>query len=108
MTDDGGERLVEDNRCWPCTIINGLIALLLAAIPLYGALGTGDSIILGVTVAWAVGVIGYTLFRLLNRGYLPGAPRIAEATGLHERIGPGRHESDSEEPLEDRSDPPGS
>ena len=108
MTDAETERLIGENRCWPCTITNGLIALVLAAIPLYGALGTGDPVILGVTVVWAVGVIGYTLFRLVNRGYLPGAPRIAEATGLHERIGPGRHESDSEEPREDRSDSPGS
>jgi hypothetical protein len=107
MADNGGERLVEDKRCWPCTIINGLIALVLAAIPLYGALGTGDPVILGVTVVWAVGVIGYTLFRLLNRGYLPGAPRIAEATGLHDQIGPGRHDPDSEEPREDRIDSPG-
>ena len=108
MVDGGGERLVEDNRCWPCTITNGLIALVLATIPLYGAFGTGDPVILGVTVVWAVLVVGYTLIRLLNRGYLPGAARLAEATGLHERIGPGRHEPDSEEPREDRSDSPGS
>jgi len=108
MTDAEAERLIGENRCWPCTITNGLIALVLAAIPVYGAIGTGDPVILGVTVVWAVLVVGYTLFRIVTRGYLPGAPRIAEATGLRERIGPGRHESESEEPREDRSDSPGS
>ena len=106
----GGEagRGIQGNRCWPCTIVNGFIALVVAAIPLYGALGAGDPVIVGLTVVWAVLVVGYTLFRLVNRGYLPGAPRIAEATGLHDRIGPGRHDPESEEPREDRSDSPDS
>lgn len=83
-----------DNRCWTCTITNGLVALVIAGIPLYGALGTDEPVILAVTVVWAVAVVGYTLYRLVSRGYLPGAERAAKATGLHDRIGPGRHETD--------------
>lgn len=106
MADDE-ERLVGDDRCWGCTITNGLVALVIAAIPLYGAIGTGDPVIVVVTVVWAVAVVGYTLVRLVTRGYLPGSERVARASGLHERIGPGRHEADTagdgEDPGEDRN-----
>ncbi len=112
MADGDAERLVGENRCWACTITNGLVALVIAAIPLYGALGTGDPVVVGVTVVWAVVVVGFTLVRLVTRGYLPGSERIAKATGLHERIGPGRHEAeggtDPEETGEERGGSPGS
>lgn len=112
MTDPDAERMVGGDRCWACTITNGLVGLVVAGIPLYGALGTGDPLVLVVTVAWAVAVLGFTLYRLVSRGYLPGAERVARATGLHERIGPGRHEADSppeaEESGDDRGGSPGS
>lgn len=73
---------------------NGLVALVLAGVPLYGALGGGDPVVLAITIVWAVLVLGFTLYRLLTRGYLPGAGRVARATGLHERIGPGAHASE--------------
>jgi len=96
--------MVGENRCWACTVTNGLIALVIAAIPLYGALGTGDGPVIAVTVVWAVAVVGYTLIRLVSRGYLPGSERVAKATGLHDRIGPGRHESDTAREGAERSD----
>lgn len=102
MAESEAERLVGENRCWPCTVTNGLVALVLAGVPLYGALGNGDPVILGVTVVWAALVLGFTLYRLVSRGYLPGSDRVAKATGLHERIGPGAHDSD---PESDGNDP---
>lgn len=112
MTGPEAERMVGGDRCWPCTIANGLVALVVAGIPLYGALGNGDAVVVGVTGVWAVAVLGFTLYRLLSRGYLPGAERAATATGLHDRIGPGRHEAepppDSEEDGDDRGGSPGS
>lgn len=104
--------MVGESRCWACTITNGVIGLVIAAIPPYGALGSDDTVIIAVTVVWAVAVLGFTLVRLVIRGYLPGAGRVAKATGLRERIGPERHEPDtssgSEETGAERGDSSGS
>lgn len=89
MTDPDAERLVGENRCWACTIVNGGIGALVAGIPLIGGMTSGDPGFFALTILWAVGVSGYTLYRLVSRGYLPGSERIAKRTGLHERIGPG-------------------
>jgi len=74
-----------DERCWPCTVANGLIALL------------GDrSGILPLALAWAVVVTAYTGVRLYRLGSLPFAEPVAKRTGLHDRIGPGANDDDSE------------
>lgn len=70
---------------------NSVVGLLVAWLPFAASsLGNGTRFALAVTALWGVVVTGYTGYRLLARGYLPYAERIARWTGLHDRIGPGR------------------
>lgn len=94
MADSNSDRLVGENRCWPCTVSNAAVAALIGGIPLFGGISSGEPALIAVTSLWAVAVLGYTLFRLINRGYLPGAETIAKRTGLHDRIGPGRNRTE--------------
>lgn len=84
-----GEKLTGENRCWQCTIANSIAGLVVALVPLVAAIIEGNSMLLAVAVGWAAIVIGYTAYRLVDRGYLPLAEPVAKATGLHDRIGPG-------------------
>lgn len=77
-----------DDRCWPCTVANSVVGLLVAAVPLAAALVEGDAVLLAGSALWAVLVIGFTGYRLTKQGYLPFAEPIAKLTGLHDRIGP--------------------
>lgn len=95
MADNGADRLVGENRCWPCTVSNALVAALVAGVPLLGGLTQDDPRFLLATVIWAVAVLGYTLYRLVSRGYLPGSETIAKHTGLHERVDPGAKEGEA-------------
>lgn len=93
-----GERLTDEDRCWPCTLANAFVGLLVAWVPFAAAVVDGSqSVILGVAV-WAVGVTGFTIYRLAARGYLPAAEPLAKLTGLHERIGPGRNHDRKKKP----------
>lgn len=98
------DRLVGEDRCWPCTVTNGAAAVLVAGAPLLAAVLRGDPALLAATGAWAVLVLGYATYRLIARGYLPGAARVAKLTGLDERIGPG---VDEDEPGRDEQGPGG-
>lgn len=89
MGDADSDRLVEENRCWACTVSNAAVATLIAGVPLLAGVMRGDPAVLAATAVWALAVFGYTLYRLLARGYLPGADAIAKRTGLHDRLGPG-------------------
>lgn len=80
--------LTGEDRCWPCIVANSVVGLLVALVPLAAALLRGEAVLLAGTVVWALVVVGFTGYRLLKRGYLPLAERIAKATGLHGRIGP--------------------
>lgn len=102
MPDPDPERLVGDDRCWPCTVANGVVAVVIAGVPVVAGVLRGESTVLAATGVWAIAVLGYTWHRLRSRGYLPGSGSIAKRTGLHERIGPGR--STDGEPGEDSSD----
>lgn len=88
------EPLTGDRRCWPCTVANSFVGLLVAWVPLAAALVDGDPSLVAATVGWGIAVSGYTVYRLVARGYLPLSELIAKRTGLHERIGPGRTEDD--------------
>lgn len=79
-----------DRRCWPCTVANALVGLLIAAVPLAAALQVGDRGVVLAAVGWSVLVVAATAYRLLALGYLPYAETVARWTGLHDRIGPGR------------------
>lgn len=92
MPEGGRQDLTDENRCWPCTVANMAVGVLIASVPVAGAIVREDTSLLAVAVLWAVAVLGYTLYRLVDRGYLPYSGRIARFTGLHERIGPGRKE----------------
>lgn len=90
------ENLTGEDRCWPCTVANATVGLVVAWLPLAAALIEGVPAVIAVAAGWAVVATGFTLYYLLQRGYLPFAEPVARATGLHERIGPGS-KSDPEE-----------
>lgn len=96
MADPDADRLVGENRCWACTVSNAVVAVLIAGVPLVGGLIHGDPAFLFATIVWAVAVLGYTLYRLVSRGYLPGSETFAKRTGLHERIGPGARDGEAD------------
>jgi hypothetical protein len=100
MTEDSNQ-LVGENRCWTCTITNGLLGLIVAGVPLLGGLQHEDPRFLALTVVWAVGVLSFTLFRLVSKGYLPGSKAVARRTGLHDRIGPGSTDRRADRKRED-------
>lgn len=87
--------LTGDRRCWPCAAANSAVGLLVAWLPFVAtALGDTQQFVLVGTTVWGLAVTGYTGYRLLDRGYLPYSERVARATGLHDRIGPGRENDD--------------
>lgn len=79
----------EGGRCWPCTLANASVGLVVAWLPLVAAVLEGAEAVVLATTVWGVGVTGFTLYRLVDRGYLPLAEPVAKVTGLHDRIGPG-------------------
>lgn len=89
--------LTGDRRCWPCTVANSVVGLVVGWLPLVAALlGGSDGLVLGAVV-WGVAVTAYTGYRLLALGYLPLSEQVAKRTGLHERIGPDRKADDDSE-----------
>lgn len=92
MTDDPSTALTGESRCWSCTVANAVVALVVALVPVGAAFVRGDAVLLALAVVWALGVLGYTCYRLLALGYLPYAEPIARRLGLHDRIGPGSDE----------------
>lgn len=77
-----------DDRCWPCTVGNAVVGLVVAWLPLAVELLTGDSGPVLLAAGWGIAVSTFTVYRLVDRGYLPLAEPVAKATGLHRRIGP--------------------
>lgn len=91
------KELTGENRCWPCTIANAAIGLVVAWLPLAVALVKGERSIILLGVGWGIVLSVFTLYRLVDRGYLPLAEPVAKLTGFHERIGPGsKPDSESE------------
>jgi len=86
-----------DERCWPCTVANGLVGLVVGWLPAAVALLGDRSGILPLALAWAVVVTAYTGVRLYRLGSLPFAEPVAKRTGLHDRIGPGANDDDDSE-----------
>lgn len=87
--------------CWPCTAVNLAAGLLVGGLPLVLVWPGGNAIQRGLGLAWAVAVLAFTGYRILAKGYLPGAEWLARRSGLHEVIGPGSQappEGGSEEP----------
>lgn len=84
-----GEDHTGSDRCWPCTVMNGAIGLVVAWLPLAAATLEGHRTVILVTLLWGIGVSAFTLYRIVDRGYLPLAERVAKVTGLQDRIGPG-------------------
>lgn len=82
-------------RCWPCTVANTAVGVVIAGVPLAAAAVTGDGLVILGAIAWSLIVLCFTGYRLVTRGYLPLAEPVALALGLHERMGPGRdHEEE--------------
>lgn len=82
------ERLVGDRRCWPCTIANLGIGLVIAWVPFVVFLVAGSPDPIPIAAGWGVVVTTFVIVRVVGRGYLPFAARVAEVTGLHERVRP--------------------
>lgn len=85
VTDDP---LTGDRRCWPCTVANAAVGLLVGWIPVVAALVEGTPTVIGATLVWGMCVTGFTVYRLVRLGYLPLADSVAKRTGLDEHIGP--------------------
>lgn len=83
------QNLTGENRCWPCTIANGLAGLVVGWLPAVAAVLEGEPPVVAAALVWAVGVSAFTVYRLAARGYLPLAEPVARVTGLHDRVGPG-------------------
>lgn len=96
--DGAGTDLTDENRCWPCTVANATVGLLVAWVPLAATLVNPTPTVVTGAVLWGVVVTGVTGYRLLTRGFLPFAEPAARLTGLHERIGPGTNGRDDHEP----------
>lgn len=90
-----GRDLAGERRCWPCTVANTVVGLVVAWLPLVAALVEGDPAVIRLALGWGVAVTGFTLYRLVSRGHLPLAEPVAKLTGLHENIGP---DSEGHEP----------
>ena len=84
----GHDDLTGEDRCWPCTVANSVVGLLVALVPLAAALLRGDAVLLAGALVWALVVVGFTGYRLVARGHLPLAEVMAKVTGLDARIGP--------------------
>lgn len=90
------EALTGANRCWPCTVANSVVGLVVASVPLAAAVIRGRPELIALAAVWGVAVTGYTVYRLVSLGYLPLAEPVARLTGLHDRIGRGtKQESQS-------------
>lgn len=83
------DELTGEDRCWPCAVANLVAGALVAGAPLALVWGSASGLQLGLAGAWALAASVFTIYRVVDRGYLPGAGAVARATGLHDRIGPG-------------------
>lgn len=65
------------NRCWPCTIVNSGIAVVLAVLAILGVLGVGLPPIVAIVAAGFV--LGVATVLIYLRGYLvPGTPTVTQ------------------------------
>jgi hypothetical protein len=87
----------------PCAVANSVVGLVVAWLPFGAALLRSDGSLLALTAVWGVAVTAYTLYRVIDRGYLPLAEPVARATGLHDVVGPGSR-TGSEQPPDGRTD----
>ena len=94
MSDD---TLTGDRRCWPCTVLNAVVGLLVGWVPMAAAVVRNDSMLLAGALVWGVAVTLATVYRLFEVGHLPYAEFVAKRSGLHGRIGPAST-SDDEDP----------
>lgn len=98
----GDEVLTGPDRCWPCTVANAVVGLVVAWVPLAAAVVRGRPALVTLAAIWGLAVTGYTAYRLVALGYLPLAEPVARWTGLHDRIGP---DTGAEPPSEGPDDP---
>lgn len=96
------EVLTGTDRCWPCTIANSVVGLVVAWLPLSAAAIRGQPALIAMAAIWGIAITGYTAYRLVALGYLPLAEPVARWTGLHDRLGPGA----SQEPRSEHPDDP--
>lgn len=93
MSDD---TLTGNRRCWPCTVLNAVVGLLVGWVPVAAAAVRSDPALLAGTLVWGVAVTLATVYRLFQVGYLPYAEFVAKRTGLHGRLGPASTSDDED------------
>lgn len=81
-------------HCTFCTIANTTVGVLIGVAPVATPLLTGrpDLALWGLPLTLLI--LGYTARRVGHVGFLPGADRIAHATGLSRVVGPDAPEHD--------------
>ncbi len=81
-------------HCTFCTIANTTVGVLIGVAPVATPLLTGrpDLALWGLPLTLLI--LGYTARRVGHVGFLPGADRIAHATGLSRVVGPDTPEQD--------------
>ena len=80
--------LTGDARCWPCTVSNAVVGLVVGWSPAVAVAVFGGRTP-ALALVWGIAVSAFTGYRLLVLGYPPLAEPVAKRVGLHDRIGPG-------------------
>ncbi|WP_034272099.1 hypothetical protein [Haloechinothrix halophila] len=75
-------------RCTFCTIANTAVGLLIGVAPVLVPLLTGRAELAIWGLPLTLIILGYTAHRVIRTGHLPGADRVAHATGLSRVVGP--------------------
>lgn len=78
-----------EDRCWPCAVANLAVGGVVAVAPLALVWGSASGLQIGLAGTWTLAAAVFTIYRVVDKGYLPGADEVARVTGLHDRIGPG-------------------
>lgn len=75
-------------RCTFCALANTAVGLLIGVAPVLVPLLTGRAELAIWGLPLTLLILGYTAHRVTRAGHLPGADRVAHATGLSRVVGP--------------------
>lgn len=85
----GDDRLANGRlHCTFCTIANTTVGLLIGAAPVLVPVLTGRAELAVWGLPLTLIILGYTAHQVTGTGHLPGADRVAHATGLGRVVGP--------------------
>lgn len=85
----GGHPLANGRiHCTFCAVANTIVGLLIGAAPVLVPVLTGRAELAVWGLPLTLIILGYTAHRVTRTGHLPGADRVAHATGLSRVVGP--------------------